>query len=184
MGTPITIVGNLTDAPELRFTPSGAAVANFKVAVNERVKNKQTDEWEDGDTTYFKVSAWRGLAENVAESLDKGMQVIVQGTFKGKNWETNDGKRGTDLEITADAVGPSLKYATARVSRVQRNNAQGGGQQNGGQQGGWGQQGGGQQNGGQQGGWGQQGGAQPVGAGVGASDPWAAPTAGSDEPPF
>ena len=167
MGTPITIVGNLTDAPELRFTPSGAAVANFKVAVNERVKNKQTDEWEDGDTTYFKVSAWRGLAENVAESLDKGMQVIVQGTFKGKNWETNDGKRGTDLEITADAVGPSLKYATARVSRVQRNNAQQSSQQ-----------------GGQQGGWGQQGGGQPVGAGVGASDPWASAAAGSDEPPF
>jgi single-strand DNA-binding protein len=115
----VTIVGNLTDDPELRYTPNGAAVAKFRVAVNRRYKD-QSGEWRDGDTSYFTVNAWRSLAENVAESLTRGANVIVVGRLQQRSWETQDGEKRTVIEIEADEVGPSLRWATAKVEKQGR----------------------------------------------------------------
>jgi single-strand DNA-binding protein len=201
--TVITVVGNLTGDPELRFTPSGAAVANFTIASTPRNFDKQTNEWKDGDTLFLNCSIWRQAAENVAESLQKGMRVVAQGRLKQRSYETREGEKRTVVELDVEEVGPSLKYATAKVARVQRSGGGGGYGSSGGAgasggsggddpwasspaQGGnaggqtaapAGQQGGSW--GGQQGGQGgQQGGApqaQP------ANDPWAS---SGDEPPF
>jgi single-strand DNA-binding protein len=115
----VTIVGNLTDDPELRYTPNGAAVAKFRVAVNRRYKD-QSGEWKDGDTSYFTVNAWRTLAENVAESLTRGANVIVVGRLQQRSWETQDGEKRTVIEIEADEIGPSLRWATAKVEKQGR----------------------------------------------------------------
>jgi single-strand DNA-binding protein len=196
--TPITVVGNLTGDPELRFTPSGAAVANFTVASTPRTFDKQTNEWKDGEALFLNCSVWRQAAENVAESLVKGSRVIVSGRLKARSYETREGEKRTVFEIDVDEVGPSLKYATAKVNKTSRSGGgQGGayGQQAGGfgaQQGGP-QQGGAQQggqqaddpwatpgvSGGQQGGWGGQ---QPAPAPQG--DPWSSQGGSTDEPPF
>jgi len=177
--TIITIVGNLVDDPELRFTPSGAAVANFRIASTPRTFDKQANEWKDGEALFLTCSVWRQAAENVAESLQKGMRVVVQGRLKSRQYETREGERRTVFEIDADEVGPSLKYATAKVTRASRSGG-----------GGYGQSGGQAQSGGgedpwatpapQQGGGG--GGAAP--AAGGGADPWGAPGVGADEPPF
>jgi single-strand DNA-binding protein len=189
--TVITVVGNLVDDPELRFTPSGAAVANFRIASTPRTFDKQSNEWKDGDALFLSCSVWRQAAENVAESLQKGMRVVVQGRLKQRSYETREGEKRTVVELEVEEVGPSLKYATAKVARVQRSG--GGGGYGGGNSGGGGddpwasspaqggqpaRQGGqgGQAWGGQQGGQGAAGGQAP------ANDPWA--TGGSDEPPF
>ena len=115
--TIITIVGNLTDAPELRFTPSGAAVASFTVASTPRTFDRQTNEWKDGDTLFMRCSIWREAAENVAESLTKGARVIVQGRLVQRSFETREGEKHTVVELQVDEVGPSLRYATAKVVR-------------------------------------------------------------------
>jgi single-strand DNA-binding protein len=198
--TVITVVGNLTGDPELRFTPSGAAVANFTIASTPRNFDKQTNEWKDGDTLFLNCSIWRQAAENVAESLQKGMRVVAQGRLKQRSYETREGEKRTVVELDVEEVGPSLKYATAKVARVQRSGGGGGygGSAGQGGQGGAGgddpwasspAQGGnaGGQGGqaaapaGQQGGnWGgQQGGGAPQGQP--ANDPWAS---SGDEPPF
>ena len=116
----ITVVGNLTGDPELRFTPSGAAVANFTVASTTRVLDKQTNEWKDGDTVFLRCNVWRQYAENVAESLTRGMRVIVTGRLKVRQYETRDGGKGTSVECEVDDVGPVLRYATAKVNKVSR----------------------------------------------------------------
>jgi single-strand DNA-binding protein len=116
----VTVVGNLTNDPELRFTPSGAAVASFTVASSSRYLDKQTQEWKDGDPLYMRCSVWRQYAENVAESLQKGMRVIVQGRLKQRSYETREGEKRTVVEMEVDDVGPALRYATAKVNRVQR----------------------------------------------------------------
>lgn len=125
----VTVVGNLTGDPELRFTPSGAAVASFTVASSSRVLDKTTNEWKDGDTTYLRCSVWRQYAENVAESLTKGTRVIVTGRLKQRSYETREGEKRTVMEIEVEDVGPALRYATAKVNRVQRS---GGGFEGGG----------------------------------------------------
>ena len=176
--TVITVVGNLTDDPELRFTPSGAAVANFTVASTPRSFNKQTNEWEDGEALFLRCSIWRQAAENVAESLQRGMRVVVQGRLRARTWETREGEKRTSFEIDVEEIGPSLKFATAKVNRVSRG---GGGGFSGGQ--------GGQ--GGQAGApaddpWATpaaQGGA-PAGQAAAGSDPWGAPGVANEEPPF
>ena len=124
--TVITVVGNLVDDPELRFTPSGAAVANFRIASTPRTFDKQTNEWKDGDALFLSCSVWRQAAENVAESLQKGMRVVVQGRLKQRSYETREGEKRTVVELDVDEVGPSLKYATAKVARVQRSGGGGG----------------------------------------------------------
>lgn len=116
----VTLVGNLTDDPELRFTPQGAAVANFRIAVSKRIRDPQTNEWKDGDTSFFRINVWRQLAENVAESLTRGTRVIVTGTLKMRSWETQEGEKRTVVEVEATEVGPSLKFATAKVERASR----------------------------------------------------------------
>ena len=119
--TIITIVGNLTDAPELRFTPSGAAVASFTVASTPRTFDKQSQEWRDGETLFLRCSAWREMAENIAESLhEKGTRVIVQGRLTQRSYETREGEKRIVVELQVDEVGPSLRYATAKVTRSQR----------------------------------------------------------------
>jgi len=166
----LTVVGNLTDDPELRFTPSGAAVANFTVASTPRFLDKQTNEWKDGDALFLRCSIWRQSAEYVAESLQRGMRVIVQGRLKQRSYETKEGEKRTVVELEVDEVGPSLRYATAKVTKAQRGGGGGGGYSGGG--------GGG---GGYSGGGGSGGGSAP------ADDPWATPAPGgdySDEPPF
>ena len=145
--TLITVIGNLTDTPELRFTPSGAAVANFTIASTPRTFDRQANEWKDGEALFLRASLWRDAAENVAESLTKGMRVIASGRLKPRSFETKEGEKRTVIELEVEEIGPSLRYAQARVQRIQRN----GGQQA--QGGGWGQQGGQQA---QQGGWGGQ----------------------------
>src|SRR4249919_4006472 len=131
--TTITLVGNLTADPELRFTPSGAAVANFTVASTPRTFDRQTNEWRDGDAMFLNCAVWRQAAENVAESLQKGMRVIVQGRLRQRSYETREGERRTVVELDVEEVGPSLKYATAKVARVQRSGGGGGyGSQGGG----------------------------------------------------
>ena len=181
--TTITLVGNLTADPELRFTPSGAAVANFTVASTPRTFDRQSNEWRDGDAMFLNCAVWRQAAENVAESLQKGMRVIVQGRLKSRSYETREGERRTVFEVDVDEIGPALRYATAKVAR----NASGGGGQGGGRPSG-GAQGGGGQGGGSHGGGGF--GDDPWATGGSAagnrpqqgSDPWATPQ--SEEPPF
>ena len=134
--TIITVVGNLVDDPELRFTPSGAAVANFRIASTPRTFDKQTNEWKDGDALFLSCSVWRQAAENVAESLQKGMRVVVQGRLKQRSYETREGEKRTVVELEVDEVGPSLKYATAKVARVQRSGGGGGYGSSGGSSGG------------------------------------------------
>lgn len=170
--TVITVIGNLTGDPELRFTPSGAAVANFTVASTPRTFDRQSNEFKDGDTLFMRCSIWREAAENVAESLTKGMRVLVTGRLVQRSYETREGEKRTVVELQVDEVGPSLRYASAKVARTQRSGGGGGG---GGYSGGGGF-GGGSTGGGQ------------------ADDPWATPAQGggsggsaggySDEPPF
>ena len=181
----VTLVGNLTDDPELRFTPSGAAVANFTVASTPRFLDKQTNEWKDGDALFLSCSVWRQAAENVAESLQKGMRVVVQGRLKARSYETREGEKRTVFEIEVEEVGPSLKFATAKVTRATRGGG-GGGYGGGGQQAGggddpWATPAGGQQGGGQAA---PQQAAQPAGGQQGGQqrDPWAGGS--NDEPPF
>ena len=126
--TQITVVGNLTAPPELRFTPNGAAVANFTVASTPRTFDRNTNEWKDGEALFLRCSVWKEVAENVAESLDKGMRVIVQGRLKARSYDDKDGNRRTSWELDVDEIGPALKFATAKVTRAQR----GGGGQGGG----------------------------------------------------
>ncbi|MET9414236.1 single-stranded DNA-binding protein [Streptomyces klenkii] len=187
--TVITVVGNLVDDPELRFTPSGAAVAKFRVASTPRTFDRQTNEWKDGESLFLTCSVWRQAAENVAESLQRGMRVIVQGRLKQRSYEDREGVKRTVYELDVEEVGASLKNATAKVTKTAGRGGQGG-YGGGQQQGGWGGGSGGQQ---------QQGGGAP------ADDPWAtsAPSGGqqggggggwgggpgnsggySDEPPF
>ena len=196
--TPITVVGNLTSDPELRFTPSGAAVANFTVASTPRQFDRQTNEWKDQETLFLNCSVWRQAAENAAESLQRGMRVIVQGRLKARSYETREGEKRTVFEIDVEEVGPSLKMATAKVTKTTRSGGgQGGGGFSGGSDDPWassGSQGGGQ--GGGQGGsggsWGGNqggsggswGGNQGGGSGGGqAGDPWAS-GGSNEEPPF
>ena len=117
--TIITVVGNLTAPPELRFTASGAPVANFTVASTPRTFDKQTNEWRDGEALFLRCSIWRDAAENVTESLDKGSRVIVTGKLKQRSWE-KDGEKRTSVELEVDEIGPSLRYATAKVTRTPR----------------------------------------------------------------
>ncbi|MDO5677490.1 MAG: single-stranded DNA-binding protein [Propionibacteriaceae bacterium] len=123
--TQITVVGNMVADPELRFTPNGAAVASFRIASTPRIFNKQSNEWEDGPALFLSCSVWRQYAENVAETLRKGMQVIVQGRLKSRTYETNEGQQRTVFEIDVEEVGPTLRYATATVNRASKG---GGGQ--------------------------------------------------------
>jgi single-strand DNA-binding protein len=116
----VTVVGNLTNDPELRFTPSGDAVASFTVATNSRYLDKKTNEWKDGESTYLRCSVWRQYAENVAESLTKGTRVMVSGKLKQRSYETREGEKRTVLEVEVEDVGPALRYATAKINRVQR----------------------------------------------------------------
>ena len=122
----VTIVGNLTADPELRFTPSGQAVANFTVASTTRLLDKQTNEWKDGDTVFMRCAVWRQYAENVAESLTRGSRVIVTGRLKQRSYETKEGEKRTVVELDVDDVGPALKNATAKVSKVARQGGGGG----------------------------------------------------------
>jgi single-strand DNA-binding protein len=159
--TNITLIGNLVDDPELRFTPSGAAVAKFRIASTPRFLDKATNEWKDGESLFLSCNVWRQAAENVAESLQRGMRVIVSGRLKQRSYETKEGEKRTVFEVEVDEVGPSLRNATAKVVKAQRGGG-GGGSYGGGSSGG--------------------------GSAPAADDPWAtpAPTGGglSDEPPF
>ncbi len=143
--TIITIVGNLTNDPELRFTPSGAAVANFTVASTPRSFDRNSNEWKDGETLFMRCSVWREAAENVAESLTRGTAVIVQGRLQSRTFDTKEGEKRTVVELACDEIGPSLRRATAKVTRAQRGGGGGGfsGGGGGGNSGGGGQQGGG-----------------------------------------
>lgn len=180
--TLITVVGNLTSDPELRFTPSGSAVANFTIASTPRTFDRNSNEWKDGETLFLRASVWREAAENVAETLTKGMAVIAQGRLKSRSYETKEGEKRTVIELEVDEIGPSLKWANAKVNRTQRSGSGGGGQQGGGNRGGNQRTQGGQQGGGFGGGQQTQ-----------QEDPWATPGAsdgggwgnGPDsEPPF
>jgi single-strand DNA-binding protein len=170
--TIITVVGNLTADPELRFTPSGAAVANFTVASTPRIFDRQSNEWKDGDALFMRCSIWREAAENVAESLTRGSRVIVQGRLKQRSYETREGEKRTVVELEVDEIGPSLRYATAKVNKANRSGGGGGGFGGGGGGGGGGSRGGGDS------------------AEAKTDDPWgSAPASGSfsggdDEPPF
>ncbi len=159
--TQITVIGNLTGDPELKFIQSGAAVVNFTVASTPRTFDRQSNEWKDGDTLFMRCSLWREAAENVAESLTKGMRVVVVGRLVSRSWEANGEKR-TVMELQVDEVGPSLRYSTAKVTRTQRAGSGGGGGFSGG--------GGG-------------GGYASAPAGGADNDPWASAPS-SDEPPF
>ncbi len=182
--TTITVVGNLTNDPELRFTPSGSAVANFTIASTPRTFDRQSNEWKDGETLFLRASVWREAAENVAESLTKGTRVIVNGRLKSRSYETKEGEKRTVIELEVDEIGPSLRYANAKVNRTQRTGSSGG--QSGGNFGGGGGFGG--NSGAGNSGWGGgQGQSAPV------EDPWGAPSGGSSgwgsgpdssEPPF
>ncbi len=124
--TTITVIGNLTNDPELRFTPSGSAVANFTIASTPRTFDRQSNEWKDGETLFLRAAVWREAAENVAESLTKGMRVIVSGRLKSRSYETKEGEKRTVIELEVDEIGPSLRYANAKVNRTQRSGGQGG----------------------------------------------------------
>jgi len=139
--TTLNIIGNLTGDPELRFTPSGSAVANFTVAATPRTFDRNSNEWKDGETLFMRCAVWKEAAENVAESLTKGMRVIVSGRLKQRSYDTKEGEKRTVIELEVDEIGPSLKYANAKVNRTQRSgnggqdgNNWGGGQGNGNQQ--------------------------------------------------
>ena len=121
----VMLVGNLTDDPELRFTPNGAAVANFRLAVTPRVRDG--DSWKDGETSFFRINVWRQQAENVAETLQKGARCIVVGRLRTRSWETPEGEKRSVTEVEADELGPSLKFATAKVERSSRGGSGGGG---------------------------------------------------------
>ncbi len=165
--TVITVVGNLTDDPELRFTPSGAAVASFTVASTPRTFDRNSNEWKDGDALFLRCSIWRQAAENVAESLTKGMRVVVQGRLRQRSYETREGEKRTVVELEVDEVGPSLRYATAKVTKASRG-AGGGGFGGGGDSrggGGWG--------GGPSGGSGGSGSSGGGGQSAPQDDPWA-----------
>ncbi|MBC7549286.1 MAG: single-stranded DNA-binding protein [Cellulomonas sp.] len=185
--TVITVIGNLTGDPELRFTPSGAAVANFTVASTPRQFDRQANEFKDGDTLFMRCSIWREAAENVAESLTKGMRVIASGRLVQRSYETREGEKRTVVELQVDEIGPSLRYASAKVTRAQRSGGGGGGGFGGG--GGGGGNGGGN-SGGNSGGGGFGGGGSHSGGQQ--DDPWATSGPGgsssggssSDEPPF
>lgn len=171
--TVITVVGNLVNDPELRFTPAGQPVATFRIASTPRYMDRTTNEWKDGDSLFLTCNVWRQVAENVAESLTRGMRVIVMGRLKQRSYETKEGEKRTVYEVEVDEVGPSLRNASAKVNKVARSGAAAGG-------GGYGGGGGGYNGGG--GG----GGSRPSGGGQ-DQDPWASdsPAAGySDEPPF
>ncbi|UUV32103.1 single-stranded DNA-binding protein [Amycolatopsis roodepoortensis] len=127
--TVLTVIGNLTSDPELRFTPSGAAVANFTVASTPRTLDKQSGEWKDGDTLYMRCALWRLAGENAAESLTRGARVIVHGRLKQRSYETKEGEKRTVVELDVDEIGPSLKYATAKVNKVSRSKSPEGGSQ-------------------------------------------------------
>ncbi len=159
--TAITVVGNLVADPELRFTPSGAAVASFRIASTPRFFDKQTNEWKDGDSLFLTCNVWRQYAENVAESLTKGTRVIVTGKLKQRSYETREGEKRTVFEVEVDDVGPALRNATAKVNRISRDGGGGGGY--------GGASGGGNFGGG--------------GGGAAADDPWATPPP-SEAPPF
>ncbi|MBK6441199.1 MAG: single-stranded DNA-binding protein [Actinomycetales bacterium] len=135
--TVITIVGNVTGDPELRFTPSGAAVANFTVASTPRAFDRQSNEWKDGETLFMRCSVWRDAAENVAESLQRGTRVIVTGRLKSRSYETKEGEKRTVIEMDVDEVGPSLRYASAKVTKTQRGSGGGGFGSSGSGQGGY-----------------------------------------------
>jgi single-strand DNA-binding protein len=162
--TVITVIGNLTSDPELRWTPSGAAVANFTIASTPRTLDRETQEWKDGEALFLRCSVWRQAAENVAESLTRGSRVMAQGRLKQRSFDTKEGEKRTVIELEVDEIGPSLRYATATVSKAARSgNGPGGGPGSG------------------------------IGAGDsrsgsergGTSDPWAAPVGGTnEEPPF
>ena len=165
--TQITIVGNLVADPELRFTPSGQPVATFRVASTPRFMDRETQEWKDGDSLFLSCNVWRQAAENVAESLQRGMRVIVSGRLRQRNYETKEGEKRTVYEVEVDDVGPSLRNASAKVTRANRSSGGFSGGQGGGNQGGGGQ-----------------GGQNSSGSGR-AEDPWASDSGGySDEPPF
>ena len=183
--TTITVVGNLTDDPELRFTPSGAAVAKFRIASTPRTLDRQSGEWKDGEPLFLACNIWRDAAEHVAESLQRGARVIVQGRLRQRSYETREGEKRTVYELEVDEIGPSLRYATAKVQKMSRSGGGGGG--------GFGASGGGAGGGNR----------QPSGGGGGNNfdDPWATaapasssrPAAGGgggsnssfdDEPPF
>ena len=165
--TTITVIGNLTDDPELRFTPSGAAVAKFRIASTPRFLDKASGEWKDGEPLFLSCNVWRQVAENVAESLQRGSRVIVSGRLRMRSYETKEGEKRTVIELEVDEIGPSLRYATAKVQRMSRSGS---------------------------GGYGASGGNNAGGGGFAADDPWAtaAPAAASssgggnfdDEPPF
>jgi single-strand DNA-binding protein len=172
--TQITIAGNLVDDPELRFTPAGQPVARFRVASTPRFRDNASGEWKDGDSLFLTCNVWRQAAENVAESLTRGMRVIVSGRLRQRSYETKEGEKRTVYEIEVDDVGPSLRNASAKVNRIARS----GGGDGGGYGGGRGSGGGGRSSGGSDGGYG--------GSGGGDADPWATGGSGgySDEPPF
>lgn len=172
--TVLTVIGNLTDDPELTFTPSGAAVANFTVASTPRTLDRQTNEWKDGNPLFIRCSVWRQVAENVAESLQKGQQVIVHGALNIRNYERKDGSKGTSVEMNVYEVGPSLRFATAKVTKATRSGGGGGGGQSGGQANPWAQQPAAQ-------GGSAEGGSAPQQSG---SDAWAGGGGSTDEPPF
>ena len=176
--TQITIAGNLVDDPELRFTPSGQAVARFRVASTPRFLDKNTNEWKDGDSLFLTCNVWRQAAENAAESLTRGMRVIVSGRLRQRSYETKEGEKRTVYEVEVDDVGPSLRNASAKVNRAARSNGNGGGQGVQGGPGGARPSGGGQGSGGQ--GSGGQGGSGEN------TDPWSGDGGDgySDEPPF
>ena len=171
--TTITVIGNLTDDPELRFTPSGAAVAKFRVASTPRTLDRNSGEWKDGEPLFLQCNVWRQVAENVAESLHRGARVIVSGRLRQRSYETREGEKRTVMELEVDEIGPSLRYATAKVQKMSRS---GGGGSGGGFGGGGG---------------GNSGGGAPSQGGY-ADDPWAtaAPVGGpggnnfDEEPPF
>lgn len=123
--TQITVIGNLTADPELRFTPAGAAVANFTIASTPREFDRQANEWKDGEALFLRCSVWRESAENVAETLAKGMRVIAQGRLRSRSYDTKEGERRTVMELEVDEIGPSLRFASATVTRTQRGNGEG-----------------------------------------------------------
>jgi single-strand DNA-binding protein len=192
--TTITVIGNLTDDPELKFTSSGVAVAKFRLASTPRFMDKASGEWKDGDPFFLACNVWRQAAENVAESLQRGARVVVVGRLRQRSYETQQGEKRTVVELEVDEVGPSLRYATAKVQKMQRSGGNGGFGGDGGGGGGYSGGGGG---GGQRGGSGGGGGGNQGGGGY-AEDPWAnAAPAGNrggggggsgssfdDEPPF
>jgi single-strand DNA-binding protein len=186
--TQITVVGNLVSDPELRYTPTGVAVANFRVASTPRTFDRQANEWKDGDSLFLTCNVWRQAAENVAESLQRGMRVIVMGRLHQRSYETREGEKRTVFEIEVDDVGPSMRNASAKVAKSNRSGG-GGGFSGGGTGGGGGGGGNGGFGGGGQGGSGGSAGGRS-GSGGGGDDPWASDSSGfggegsSDEPPF